>query len=355
MGLINDKTIQDFTEKKFPEYTEEEKAVLKETYSPEQIAALEAGEAAINPKDLTLQGRIRVDPYRLPYIDDFRNIEPIIDRRPRTKPPADPNARFMDVEEFAIDLAKWADEKMAEIEAAEAKRLEDFAPDAYKSLPQDKWPAEVLEEAEVNYSSYVDAKNDRKARILEDGPDEKERELASKLSDKDVLEYLLERSSMTDGGDKGAQSSLAPALPNKVPGVAGLYKNAIDPADEGLDNEGLYQDLKHQTGLSVREIMSITTKTLVHRSVHNQTRLGKIRSSSVMVIAGNKNGWLGLGMAKSVEQAIATEKAKTLAIRNMRPVPRYENRTIYGNVEAKVGATVVRLYSRPPGKEAGGG
>jgi hypothetical protein len=38
------------------------------------------------------------------------------------------------------------------------------------------------------------------------------------------------------------------------------------------------------------------------------------------------------------------------AIRNMRPVPRYEDRTIYGDVEAKVGASVVQLSARSPGK-----
>ena len=38
------------------------------------------------------------------------------------------------------------------------------------------------------------------------------------------------------------------------------------------------------------------------------------------------------------------------AIRNMRPVPRYEERTIYGDVQAKVGASVVQLSARSPGK-----
>jgi hypothetical protein len=38
------------------------------------------------------------------------------------------------------------------------------------------------------------------------------------------------------------------------------------------------------------------------------------------------------------------------AIRNMKAIPRYENRTIYGDLEKKVAATRVLLYSRPPGK-----
>ena len=33
----------------------------------------------------------------------------------------------------------------------------------------------------------------------------------------------------------------------------------------------------------------------------------------------------------------------------MKPVPRYENRTIFGDLEHKVGATKVQLFARPPG------
>ncbi len=88
--------------------------------------------------------------------------------------------------------------------------------------------------------------------------------------------------------------------------------------------------------MSVKEILNTRVKVLVQRSVSNQTRLGKIRSWSILAIAGNRDGWLGLGMAKSTEPTIATDKAKQLAIRNMRPIPRYENRTIYGNVGGQV-------------------
>jgi small subunit ribosomal protein S5 len=153
---------------------------------------------------------------------------------------------------------------------------------------------------------------------------------------------------MTDN-NRTTDTSLAHALPNKVPGVAGLYKTAIDPADMGLDDTGVYQDLKRRTGMSVAEILRLQTKKLVHRYVSNQTRLGKVKKSSVMFVVGNGNGWLGIGEAKSTEPMIATLKARLLAIRNMQPIRRYENRTIYGTVEAKVSGTVVRMSARPPG------
>jgi ribosomal protein S5 len=33
----------------------------------------------------------------------------------------------------------------------------------------------------------------------------------------------------------------------------------------------------------------------------------------------------------------------------MRPIKRYEQRTIFGTVSGKVGATELELYARPPG------
>ncbi|GJD01675.1 37s ribosomal protein s5 [Colletotrichum higginsianum] len=96
------------------------------------------------------------------------------------------------------------------------------------------------------------------------------------------------------------------------------------------------------------DILSVLTKRVVLRSVSNQTRLGKIRSASVVVVAGNGDGRLGVGEAKSTDLHIATATATLLAIRNMKPIRRYENRTIFGNVEAKISGTVVKLASRPP-------
>jgi small subunit ribosomal protein S5 len=144
-------------------------------------------------------------------------------------------------------------------------------------------------------------------------------------------------------------SNLAPALPNRISGVTEEYQRQADTVDDGLDEAGEYQELKQRTGLKVSEMTGLAAKVLVVRFVHNQTRLGKVRSSSVVAIAGNTKGRLGLGIAKSTEFTIAVSKAKAMAIRTMRPVPRYENRTIYGNVEAKISGTVVQLFARPPG------
>lgn len=103
------------------------------------------------------------------------------------------------------------------------------------------------------------------------------------------------------------------------------------------------------TGYTERQVSNLQTKTLVSRSVVNQTRLGKVRRAYRLSIAGNGNGLLGIGEAKSDEAADAKIQSQYRAIRNMQPIPRYENRTIFGDVKGKVGATSLQLMHRPPG------
>ncbi|KAK4221788.1 hypothetical protein QBC38DRAFT_491374 [Podospora fimiseda] len=350
LGLINDQgefneqELQKFTEQKMGpvKFSPEEMEELSKIYTPEQIAAIEAGDAAINPRDLTIQGRLRDDPYVLPYLDDFAEHQPIIDKRPQRNPPPDPHAKFMDLDEFTEDLIKWADKFRVGEVTGTMKRLVDFVPEEYQSVAEGQWPGEVRDEAHKQFKAYLQQTVERQAKDKLDGQE------GAGITDADVLQYILERSIMTDDGLK-SNSSLAPALPRKVPGVAGLYARSVDPADEGLDPLGIYQDVKKRTGLTVQQMLDLRTKRLVHRFVSNQTRLGKIQSSSVIYVAGNGNGMLGIGMAKSTEPVIATNKARLMAIRNLQPIRRYENRTIYGNVKGKVSGTVVELSARPPG------
>jgi small subunit ribosomal protein S5 len=105
-------------------------------------------------------------------------------------------------------------------------------------------------------------------------------------------------------------------------------------------------------GWDKKKLRSIRTKTLVQHGVTNQTRMGKIRSLYYLTIAGNQDGLLGVGEGKSVEPEEGRKQSIMSAIRNMRPVPRYENRTTFGNLESKVGATKVQLFARPPGKSS---
>ena len=104
-----------------------------------------------------------------------------------------------------------------------------------------------------------------------------------------------------------------------------------------------------QTGFTRDQIRRFRTKVLVEKRVTTVTRLGKIPSMYNLAVAGNGKGLLGIGEGKADEPETARQQATMAAIRNMVPIPRYEGRTIYGDVKGKVGAVELELMTRPPG------
>lgn len=349
-----------------PEYDDTDIETLKKIYTPEQLEAILLGEKTTPSKDLAIQGRIRTDPYRFRHLEDFATIRPVVDKRPKSGRPVDPTARFMTPDEFGDDLldhyreGSGEEEKPFGVDVEQALSMYEDMRSRLLNKPrgEDLTEGELLQSLDKVLGPVSPESVDVNKAIedLKDTKEQEEVELSeeeqAKARDEDLefYKYMMERNSMTgfDGGD----TALAPDLPDKVPGVAGLYKQQMSQEEEDLDPEGKFQELKRQTGMSIKKIIEIysrQTKVLVVRYVSNQTRLGKIRSVYHLVVAGNNDGWIGLGEAKSVDHGVSEAKAKLLAIRNMRPIRRYENRTIYGNVEGKSGATVVQLFTRPPG------
>lgn len=141
--------------------------------------------------------------------------------------------------------------------------------------------------------------------------------------------------------ERNPRSYLAPEL-RKIKSLPPQGNNdEIDPATRRL---------MLQTGYSLEEIRRFRVKVLVIHRVVNQTRMGKVDSMYFLAIAGNAKGMLGIGEGKSIESEDARKQAAMTAIRNMVPIPRYEERTIYGDVTGKVGATEVEVMTRPPGQ-----
>lgn len=355
-----------------PDYDDTDIETLQKKYTPEQLEALVLGEKVVASDDLVEQGRMRNDPYRPQYLEDFATLRPVIDRREKTGRKVDTSAQFMSPDEFEDDFLAWIrqrneenGEKQNMMDMTEALALyEEMRSKMLSKADGETLTSQDMAEAvdrvlgpTMTAKDLEGIKDDMMTAAGEEGTGQEQVADGTRQPEKQlpndtmaIYKYLAERNSMTgfDGGD----SALAPGLPRKVPGVAGLYRQEEDPEDAALDPEGAYQELRRQTGMTTKTITNIfaaSAKILVRRYVSNQTRLGKIRSTYVLAIAGNKDGRLGMGEAKSVDSEIAVKKAKLAAIKNMLPVRRYEKRTIYGNVEAKVGGTIVQLYSRPPG------
>lgn len=388
LGLVKaDRTVQkdkmeQYQKDVFPEYSAEDKAKLRAKYTPEQLEALEAGERAVDTQDIILQGRFRDDAYAPDYIEDYSVLDPRYDLKPQVESiPQEVTwpdrsewldnygqkmGRIMD-KKTSDQLTRAMVRAMRRVKESTGEDLIDLTHDELRDMEADPELARryvLPEEGEEGKDKDV-AEAEEGADL---GPEFMTRSQALKLDDavnaewKKELDKLAEFSHqdevapsnlelMRDGpaGIDGAHMAEAAEL-GKVPGVAGMYKHAADPEDQGQDDAGKFQEIKRLTGMSLKEIRSLLTKSLVTRWVSNQTRLGKVRSTSVVAIAGNGNGRLGIGMAKSTEPGVADETAQMLAIRNMRPIRRYENRTIFGNVSAKVSGTIVELKSRPPGE-----
>ena len=279
----------------FQPYSEKEKAQLAQEYSAAQMDAIAAGEAAIDPKDLAEQFNPRNDPMKFDYLDDFSVIEPGIDRHVRApESNSDYNTKLKTEDEFVEDFGRFFAEMPDDATAADFVRFADSL-----RLTQGK------EESELEPHSA----------LVPDlfGPGE--------TIDEPRIE---EKKTAAEKGEK--ERSLA--------------------AEEMTD---ALKSLLLATGYTERQVNELRTKTLVSHSVVNQTRLGKVRRAYRLSIAGNGNGLLGIGEGKSDEAADAKIQSQYRAIRNMQPIPRYENRTIFGDVKGKVGAVELELMHRPPG------
>jgi len=163
-----------------------------------------------------------------------------------------------------------------------------------------------------------------------------------------VLDFLPEKATkkMRSLGEITTHGGVTRTLPkNSLP-------RSQDPDikyDDADSESNLFRKLSLATGMPLTELKNLRTRLMLTHSVTNQTRMGKIRKVYALAVAGNGNGLLGVGEGKAVESEDAVRQATYMAMRNMEPIPRYENRTIYGDVEVKQGAVEMKIFTRPPG------
>ena len=279
-------------------YSEEERKILRERYSEAQIAALEAGESSISPEDLVNQASRRTDHWSLRYFDDLSKIDAVVDE-PERAPYSnfDPNSRLKSEEELDREFGQLLD-----------------------GLPPN-----------ATFKDYKDL--DMRVRLTT-GKEEAERNPRSALAS-----ALFEENEMFNS--EGEVVTRKKTAPKKQDGGRANREEEATPA---------IMRLMQMTGYDQRQISGFRVKTIITHGVVNQTRLGKIRKQYFLTIAGNQNGLIGIGEAKAEETNEARLQSQYRAIRNMRPILRYEKRTIFGDVKGKVGATELEIFNRPPGK-----
>lgn len=300
LGLIDEDAA-----KKHTNYTKADEEALSKKYNPAQVAAIKAGEESTSPHDLYLQSRPRGDLWRMTYKDDdLSEIDATLDRTPKREIHRD-------------SLKQIRPKSSSEMDLSVAKFLAEVGEKAQNHEANPGEQAKQEEEIERHLAHFV-----TDSRSLFEAPNE------------EAYQAL----------DESSHNFMRKPLPKINDPV---IKEVADPADSiGPEMRRLQKEL----GWSISRIKAIETKMLYRSWVVNQTRMGKIQSAFRIVIAGNRNGLLGVGIGKSREAADATMQARISAIRNMKPIKRYEERTIFGEVTGKSGAVRVRLRSMGPGQ-----
>ena len=243
---------------------------------------------------LESQTGMRTDPWKMKYYDELTKIDPVVDnpvRAPMTN--IDDNSRIKTDEEMEDDFVKFINE------IPEPKHENDFDESLWEKFDKDLRMTVGREEAERNPPTAL-------------APD---------------LPKVAEPKPPPKKDRKGGQEQ---KRDNKV----------VSPA---------LMQLMQMTGYNEQEIAKLRVKTVISHRVVNQTRLGKIQKMYMLSVAGNGQGLIGVGEGKSAEGSQALLQSQYRAIRNMAPILRYENRTIYGDLSAKVSATELELFARPPG------
>jgi small subunit ribosomal protein S5 len=101
--------------------------------------------------------------------------------------------------------------------------------------------------------------------------------------------------------------------------------------------------------LPARIVKELYQSILISRTVKQQTGKGKIMRKYFLVCAGNGNGLVGYGEGKDFNARLALQKARIQAIKNMDYVERFEERTLWTDMESKLGATRLIIRPRPVG------
>lgn len=306
------KQLGELAEAEFPKYDTSEVSLLEKQYTPAQIAAIKAAETAIDPRDLYTQGARRTDAWQLPYEDDMAEVDPVTDHPEKLDASAIPGKlTFREANEYERDanIARIATEQLA-------KLYPDGMPEGQLDPVQEQKMQDAMEAA------LTQATLDPRASYTSSNPA--------------ALDSLADP----------RHSIVYPDLPRLENRMARQTRILSSQEEEDPRQKSLLQYM----GWTKDQLKKVRTKTLVSHGVTNQTRMGKIRSMYYLTIAGNQDGLLGVGEGKSVEPDEGRKQSIMSAIRNMRPVPRYENRTTFGDLEKKVGATKVQLFARPPGR-----
>ena len=176
----------------------------------------------------------------------------------------------------------------------------------------------------------------------------------SELKDFDIAEEeeiqwpnLMERDPIYDDGEVTEFPTS-----RRFPYANSVTMRGLNPSEEG-EGSRIAEDSDKDYSLyaTMNPKLFMHRYNLVNRSVVHQTGKGKIRSRAVLCVVGNGKGLLGYGYVTDPKSDMrkAQKKAIEEALRNMDYVDRFEDRTVWTEMESKFGSTKIILRPRPVG------
>lgn len=158
--------------------------------------------------------------------------------------------------------------------------------------------------------------------------------------------------------NQGKDHTPYPAIPDRhgtdEKGLTLRFRKQEDPSARRstgvLGRRELALGLSKLTGLDPRYISNLYVRPIVMKRVSLKTSKGNIPNFFVMTIVGDRKGTIGLGIGKSRDGIrVAAVKAHWNAVKNLTPIPRYEDRTIVGDIDYKYHAVKLYMRSAPAG------
>ncbi|XP_033873304.1 28S ribosomal protein S5, mitochondrial [Acipenser ruthenus] len=110
---------------------------------------------------------------------------------------------------------------------------------------------------------------------------------------------------------------------------------SLGPPDSGPNGE-TYEDFDSRV-IEVKSVFNMTAKE------------GRKRSISALVAVGNGNGAAGFALGKAADRTTALRKAKNRAIHYLYYIERYQNHTIYHDINSKFKRTTIRMKKQNRG------
>jgi len=125
----------------------------------------------------------------------------------------------------------------------------------------------------------------------------------------------------------------------------GLTEEELNGAFDSEEGQNAFAAMS----ISKEEMRKFHVYNLIFRRVSRQTGKGKVFRFKYVTVLGNGDGLVGYGMGKDLDATTGQRKSLLDAVKNLDYVERFEQRTIWTEMDSKLGGTRILLRPRPVG------